>query len=639
MATDARAPRRVLAAVARGALGDRYQPEVAERMARVIEGLWSQSERDSFIRILKLLDTKPGALVLTGRAVPVSWLSASEAEALLQRWKGSRIEATRDLVATLITFSMTQSYGYRSPMWDRIGYPGPPAVDTAKPAKIRPLRIEADEEMTCDVVIVGSGAGGGCVAGELAQRGLDVIVVEKGDYRTEDSFHQESAQSFHDMYLYRGQFATADHGIRLLAGSTLGGGTVVNWSTSWKTPRPVLEEWRRVSGIDAFTSGEIEESLDAVAARLNVSTDASAAGKRDELLEEGLKRLGWHVDAMPRAVRGCAQDERCGFCPYGCRIGAKQSTTRTYLEDAAARGARMIVGADVRRVTIEDGRAKGIEAVCGGHRLTIRARAVVIACGSVETPALLLRSKLKGRVGHNLSLHPGNAIGAVFDDDVRMWEGTMQARYTNELGAAWSGGYGATLETGPLHPYEWSAATPWTSAADHARRMDDYVKTSLVAVLSRDTARGRVKIDKHGVPIVEYKVSREDEERIADGVIAAGAAMEAAGAREIYTTHRSGAIAYRPNGPGAHEVWADEVRKAGFVNGKVIFASMHQMGSCAMGQDPATSVVGAENESHEVRGLFVADASTFPTPSGVNPMLSVYGIAHRAAQKIATRLS
>jgi choline dehydrogenase-like flavoprotein len=215
----------------------------------------------------------------------------------------------------------------------------------------------------------------------------------------------------------------------------------------------------------------------------------------------------------------------------------------------------------------------------------------------------------------------------------------MQSRYTNELGAAWSGGYGATLETGPLHPYEWSVATPWVSAADHARRMDEYVKTSHVAVLSRDTARGRIKIDKHGAPIVEYKVSKDDEKRIADGVIAAGAAMEAAGAREVFTTHRSGAIGYRPNGPGAHQAWAGEVRDAGFVTGKVIFASMHQMGSCAMGTDPSRAVVGAENESHEVRSLFVTDASTFPTPSGVNPMLSVYGIAHRAAQKIATRLS
>ena len=639
MSTDARAPRRVLAALARGALGDRYQPEVAERMAWAIEGLWSHKDRSTLIRILRALDTRSGALALTGRPVPVSWLSATEAEAVLQRWKGSRLAATRDLASTFVTFSMTHLYGYRSPVWDLIGYPGPPDVDAVAPAKVAPIAIEADEEMKCDVVVVGSGAGGGCVAGELAQRGFDVIVVEKGGYETEATFDQVSAAAFHDMYLYRGQFATADHGIRLLAGSTLGGGTVVNWSTSWKTPRPVLEEWRRVSGIDAFTSGEIEESLDAVSARLNVTTEASAAGKRDELLEDGLKRLGWHVDLMPRAVRGCAQDERCGFCPYGCRIGAKQSTTRTYLEDAAARGARLIVGADVREVTIQDGRAKGIEATCGRHRLSIKARAVVVACGSVETPALLLRSGLKGRVGYNLSLHPGTALGAVFDDDVRMWEGTMQSRYTNELGAAWSGGYGATLETGPLHPYEWSVATPWVSAADHARRMNEYVKTSHVAVLSRDTARGRIKIDKYGVPIVEYKVSTDDEKRIADGVIAAGAAMEAAGAREVFTTHRAGAISYRPNGPGAHEGWADEVRSAGFVTGKVIFASMHQMGSCAMGTDPALSVVGAENESHDVRSLFVTDASTFPTPSGVNPMLSVYGIAHRAAQKIATRLS
>ena len=630
---------RVLTSLARGALGDRYDPDVPGRMVEAIEGLWSESDRRALVRTLSALDSKAGSLLLTGRAVPVSWLTPAGSERVLQRWKTSRLEAQRDLAASIVTLASSSLYGYPGRQWARLRYPGPLGAPPAEPRRLEPLRVESDERLTCDVVVVGSGAGGGCVASELSARGLAVVVVEKGGYHNEADFHQVSARSFQDMYLHRGLLTTADHGIRLLAGSTLGGGTVVNWSTSWKTPRPVLEEWARVSGIDAFVSGEIESSLDAVAERLNVSTDASAAGKRDELLEEGLKRLGWHVDLMPRAVKGCTQDEACGYCGYGCRLGAKQSSMRTYLEDAASNGSRLVVGADVRRVVVEDGRARGIEARCGSHRLSIRSRAVVVACGSIETPALLLRSGMAGRVGHNLSLHPGTAVGAIFDDDVRMWEGTMQARYTNELGGPWSGGYGATLETGPLHPYEWSAVVPWTSASEHASLMEQYVKTSHVAVLSRDHTRGRVRLDKWGAPRIEYAVGGSDADRIADGVIAAGAVMEAAGARAIYTSHRAAPVSYTPNGTGAHDRWADEVRAAGFGTGKLVYASMHQMGSCAMGTDPKRSAIGPENESHEVRNLFVTDASTFPTPSGVNPMLSVYGIAHRAAQKIAARLS
>jgi len=339
---------------------------------------------------------------------------------------------------------------------------------------------------------------------------------------------------------------------------------------------------------------------------------------------------------MPRAVGGCSQDEACGYCGFGCRIGAKHSSLRTFLEDAAARGARLVVGADVRRVIVTDGRATGVVAAAGGHRLTVRARAVVAAAGAIETPALLLRSGLGGNVGRNLHLHPGTAPLAIFDDDVRAWEGTLQSRYSTEW-RGWDGGYGPIFETIPLHPGMAAAYIPWASADEHFQRMGEFRKASFCAVLTRDRSCGRVRINRDGSPRIVYNVGRDDEARIASGVILAARVLEAAGANIIYSPHRS-PFSYSPGITGAHERWADDTRRAGYRGGRVAFGSWHQMGSCRMGASPATSAIDADNETHEVAGLFVADSSAFPTASGVNPMLTIYAIAHRAAGRIAARL-
>jgi choline dehydrogenase-like flavoprotein len=598
----------------------------------------SAGDRNRMLATLRALDTRAGAMALSGRPVPGSWLSPAEAERLIQRWSTSRLADLRYLAGELIALSMAALYGHPGPEWERIGYPGPPGPPPNTPKTIDPVQVERDEELVCDVVIVGSGAGGGCAAGVLAEAGLDVVVLEKGDYHNESDFTQIEGEGFRDLYLYGGTLTTSDGGIRLFAGSTLGGGTVVNWATSWKTPEPVLREWAQVSGVDAFASGELEESLDVVSQRLHVNLDSSASGPRDELMENGLKRLGWHVDSMPRNVKGCSQDEACGFCTYGCRIGAKQTSLLTYLQEAADRGARMVTGADVRKVSIDDGRATGVEAVVGTHKVTVKARAVVAAGGSIETPALLLRSGLAGQVGHNLRLHPATAVAGIFDETIGMWGGVGQARYSNELDGPWNGGYGPTLETGPAHAGAWATVLPWSDASTHRRIMADYSRTSMVGFPSRDLGSGRVKIDKKGTPVVDYKVSVEDEKRIAGGVIAAGKVLEAAGARRIFTLHRQ-AIDYEPNGPAAHEAWARETRERGYRNGQLRMFSMHQMGSCRMGVDPGASAIDADNESHDVKDLYVMDASTFPTPSGVNPMISIYGIAHRAATKLAQRLA
>ncbi len=625
----------VLAALARGALGEGYVDEVPARMRARLDD-FPPPDRKKLLGALRSLDTKRGAVALTGRRTPVSKVSAERAERLLQSWLGSRIAAKRQLGKAILALSTQALYGYAGAEWTRIGYPGP--LNTAAavaPPTIDLVEISEPEELRCDVVVVGSGAGGGCVAAGLAAAGLDVVVLEKGGMRTEDSFDHLETPAVSDMYLYGSALTTTDLGVLIVAGSTLGGGTTVNYTTSFHTPEFVLQEWSRQTGIAAFADGEFAASLDEAAARVNVNTDSATPGRRDELLEEGLQKLGWDVDVLPRAVQGCTQDDQCGYCGFGCRVGGKQSTYRTYLQDASAAGTRILVDADVRKVFVRDGKAHGVGAYVNGHQVHVRARAVVAAGGSIETPALLLRSGLGGQVGRHLHLHPGFATFAVFDEDVRMWTGTLQSRYSRQLRDR-DGGYGPIFETVPIHPGLGSGAMPWVSAGQHRELMGRYARIGFCAVLPRDKSEGRITVNRDGTPRVRYRLTKDDEGRIVEGLVAAGRVMEAAGAREIFTLHAP-PLSYRPR-PGAHEQWAADLKAKGIRN-RVTGVSFHQMGSCRMGVDPATSAIGPENETHEVRNLFVTDASAFPTASGVNPMLTIYGIANRAAKKIAARLA
>jgi choline dehydrogenase-like flavoprotein len=358
----------------------------------------------------------------------------------------------------------------------------------------------------------------------------------------------------------------------------------------------------------------------------------------------GLDALGWHHAPLPRDVRGCPQDEQCGYCGFGCRRGAKQSTLITYLQDAYDRGARLIVDTVVKRVILESGRAVGVEAVVRypqgprPFKLTVRARAVVVAGGSVHSPALLLRSGLElPALGRHLALHPGGAVFGLMPDAVRPWTGTVQAHYSDQF-ADLDAGYGFKFETIPVHPSLFALAVPWESRQQHADAMAELDHTSLVAVLVRDREGGRVTVDGDGQPIISYRLSPYDARHLRQGLAAAARVLEAAGARAIWAPHAR-TIGYRPNGSAApRDAWLATLDRAGFGPNQAQLATFHQMASCRMGANARTSVVNPEHQVWGVPGLHVADASTFPTSSGVNPMLTIMAMAHRAAGVIASTL-
>jgi choline dehydrogenase-like flavoprotein len=550
-----------------------------------------------------------------------SRLSQSRREAVLRGWRDSPVPLMRTGFQALRKAAL--AFAYMLPgRWEEIGYPGPlgPHADAPGP-RLEPIEPDGALELECDVCVVGSGAGGGVAAAVLAAAGLDVIVLEAGGYWSERDFDGAERTGLRRLYRGGGSSATDDQGVGLIAGTCLGGGTVVNYSTSFRTPDEVLAEWEGLG----FPSAELGPSLDAVCDRLGVNTDHNLPSRRDEVMRRGLESLGWHVDAMPRDVLGCEQGVVCGYCGYGCPLGAKQSTLRTWLEDAAAAGARIVVGTKARRVLLDSGRVVGVDA----GTVHVRTCTVVVAGGAIETPALLLRSGLHNpNIGRNLRLHPATAVFGIFDEEIRPWEGTMQALYSDQHRDL-DDGYGIKYETVPAHPALLTAALPWDGAAQHARLMASLPHLSGIAVIPRDRGSGRVRIGRDGEPIATYRLASDDERRLATGIDGAGRIMAAAGAREVFTANAR----LQPFTDGFP---AGAFR---FGPGRGALYSFHIMGSARMGGSPATSAANAAGETWEAPDIVVADGSAFPSASGVNPMITIEAIAHLNARRLAAKLS
>ncbi|WP_327000269.1 GMC family oxidoreductase N-terminal domain-containing protein [Dactylosporangium sp. NBC_01737] len=600
------------------------------------------AEVRQFLQLLDVWDSPVVRLLLGGGARRFSGQPQQRREQMLLALAESGVTRKRALFQALkgaatLAYYMTPGPTGHSPLWDAIGYPGPlgTRAGAAEPP-LRPIRPSGDTTLDCDVVIVGSGAGGGTAAAVLAAAGLDVVVVEKGEYHDDKDFDGGELSGLSRLYA-PGPAVSAEGQLSLLQGQCVGGGTVVNYSTSFRTPPRVRDEWA-AHGVAQFATDEYERSLDAVWSRLGVNLDHGRISSRDALMQRGLEKLGWHVDEMPRNVVGCDTGVECGRCGLGCRIGAKQSVAKTWLVDAQHAGARLLVGVDVRTVTVAAGRATGVAGVAaGGHPVTIRARAVVAAAGSVQTPALLRRSGLTNpNIGRHLRLHPATGVWGVFAEEVRPWEGGMQTRYSTEHADLDGRGYGVIYETAATNPAIAVSFMSWTGARAHLDRMRSLPHLSGVGVITRDRDGGQVKVGGDGEPVVHYRLSPYDAAHMRAGIAGAAHIVEAAGADEIFSGHQRG-MAWR-RGKGSVEDFIDYANGLGTAPGQIAMAALHIMGSARMGGSSATSAADPDGATWEVPNLVIADASTFPTSSGVNPMISIEAIAHMNAQRLAAAL-
>ncbi len=601
-------------------------------------------DKAQFLNLLDMWDSKLHAFVLAGEWKAFSSLDAETREEMLRSWAESGMRKRRAAFQALrkaigFLYVMLPQDGGKSAVWDRLKYPGPIGVQSPRGEKsLKVIAPEKDSALTCDVCVIGSGAGGGVAAALLAGAGKDVVVLEAGNYYDDADFDGAELAGFQRLYTEGGFAATRDHSVSFLAGECLGGGTVVNYCTSFRTPDDVRQEWAE-AGARWIAGPEYAKSMDVVCERLHVNREQNRVSAREQMLERGLKALGWHVDTMPRNVVNCDQGKICGYCGYGCSIGAKQSSTKTWLADAQEKGARIVVGTRAERVRIEAGAATGVEAVArNGHRVSVKCKAVVVACGAIHTAALLLRSGLENEhIGRHLHLHPVSNVCGVFDEEIRPWEGTMQAIYSDEL-RKMTGNYGVKFETTALQPVIAMAPLPWRNPAQFRSLMEKFVNTSAVGVLLRDRHGGRVEIDSEGNPVSSYSLSDFDRAHLRRGFLGAAKILEAAGAKLIYSPHAK-LCSYEPGSRGSIETFEQEMDRAGWGNGQVSLFSFHIMGTARLGDSPITSATNPDGETWETKNLFVMDGSSFPSASGVNPMISIEAIAHRNALALAAKLT
>ena len=573
-------------------------------------------------------------------------LSQLSREQVLANVTMANVDAAQG-VAALTGMTLFLYYGApdpqtgQNPNWKTFGYPGPAIPPAPSDKTLTPLVPDGDElELEADVVVVGSGAGGGVVAGTLAQQGLKVVVLEAAGYFDESDFKQLELVAYQEMYWRGGPQPTADGNFSLQAGTTLGGGTTINWTNCLRTYPWVREQWAREHGLEGVDGPDYDGHLDAVLERIGANDQCSDLNGPHRKLKDGCEALGWDFRLIVRNVDlGKYSPEAAGYMGFGDPSGAKNSTTKTFLRDAADNEADILVRTRAQRILVENGRAAGVEAQYAdpesGHtaRVVVRAPQVVVACGALETPALLLRSQIGGpAVGDYLRLHPALAMFGSYGEDMQAWWGAAQAGLSHEFENL-ADGYGFLIEGAQYTTGITGSATPWLGGEQHKELMARFKYGAVFIMLLRDHGHGRVVIDATGEPAPFYSIEDPlDLKNVRIAIDKLTRLHEAAGAQEIMS------LASRPpqwrRGDNLERFIERAQRVPQRAGGQKLF-SAHQLGTARMGTDPGTSVANPHGELHDVKGVWIGDGSAFPTSSGTNPMVTIMALARRTAFAIA----
>ncbi|MCO4763366.1 MAG: GMC family oxidoreductase [Myxococcales bacterium] len=504
--------------------------------------------------------------------------------------------------------------------------------------------VSASQQLTCDVCIVGSGAGGSVLAAGLAAKGLDVVMLEAGGYHTKADFDLQEGRAYPMLYQDRGTRGTADQSISVLQGRSVGGSTTVNWTTCFRTPDRILQHWAKAHGVEGVTTATMAPHFAAVEKRLNITKWPLAnINANNRKLYEGAKKLGWEAENTSRNVKGCANS---GYCGVGCPVDGKQAMAITYIADAIKSGMRLYSDCQVTKLArtgqqISEVQAEVLDRATGrakGPKLTVKAKVVVASGGAINTPALLLKSGLNGGglVGKRTFIHPVVTLLAEYKDKINGFYGAPQSISSHQFAEAEAGKVGFFLETAPVQPMLMAQA-----AVAHGPQLMNTLANlpHIGAVLALaidgllpDEQGGTVTLRSDGRMKFDYAFTPQVIDALRQAHLAIAKMHLAAGALRVTSLHtdplriqdESGlkALAARPYGPLKHPIF-----------------TAHQMGGCPMGGDPKRSVVDSQHRFRGVDNLFVVDGSVLPTSLGVNPSQTIYGLAHRAREFVAAAVS
>jgi choline dehydrogenase-like flavoprotein len=490
------------------------------------------------------------------------------------------------------------------------------------------------------VVVVGSGAGGAVVASLLQSAGYEVVILEEGGHHTKSEFKMREDIAFPMLYQEAGMRATKDLGIAILQGRAVGGTTVVNWTTSFRTPPHVLEHWKKEHAVGGFEKKDLDPHWDAVEERLNIKQiGIDETNRNNRLLYDGCKALGLDVATTFRNTRNCFKS---GYCGMGCPVDAKQSMLVTYIPDAVAKGATVVSGCRVDRLKVSADRVTHVEcAVLGpdghaptGRELTIEADRVILSAGAIGTPAILIRSGLGGgMVGKRTFLHPVIGTSAKFGGDpVNPFWGAPQSVASHAL-ADRGDKVGLFLEAAPLHPMLAALATSGFGESHRSKIVELPNLTAHIALaidgFHPSETGGTVEVRPSGAPILDYSIPPRIWEAFREGLKTLVKIDLAAGAEWVVTSHEPSLVFKK-------EADLAQLDTAMMEPNRIAVFSAHVMGGAKMGDDSDRAVVRSTDlRHHRLQNLHVVDGSVLPTSLGVNPQETIYGIAHLIGTRLA----
>ena len=576
-------------------------------------------------------------------------------------------------------------------------------------------------DLTYDVVIIGSGCGGGVAAATLANAGYSVLVLEKGPYVSPFDMSNIESEMFGQLYEQSSLLTTEDGNVMILAGSGFGGGSAINWGCCIETPDEVRREWADAHGLEHFrpvgggVQTEFDASMVSIKERIGViespswdGVNGDTMGKKNtptmiqhngmnKVLVSGCEQMGYDYKVTGQNYRETAADV-AGFTCFGDRYGNKQSGLVTYLADACEAGTKILPNCFVTKVLKEKDKkcgrfkATGVMASVEGRTIRVNAnKCVICSAGSLNTPCLLLKSGFKNRhIGRHLHLHPVTcAVGIIpqkgdekinnggvtgdagegvmsmisrslspsrkdaanvptrpshLDGSVLGWLGAPMTAVCNQFTQGpENDGYGARLECPSSHTGLMGAGLSWTTPSLFKETLAIARNSAVVIVLQRDHTEGTVRPDKNGRPKISYVLEDRDKRSMLQSLCGAMSVLAKAGAVYLRSCHDD------DEGINLEHVKAEDkeavVQK---YNDSITYRSMpkytmsvfsaHQMGTCRLGSSPSTSAADEDGELWDCDDLYIADASTLPTASGANPMLTTLAVAHMIANRIALRL-
>jgi choline dehydrogenase-like flavoprotein len=611
------------AALPAGRVFPAASPEVAARTARFLSEL-PPAMGKSYRALMAAIDAT--ALLLHRRSFV--HCSNEQRVAVLESWRRGNVARRWSLRLLLTPLKLAH---FSNPEFFRaVGcvyqFDAPARVEQPRHLVERShdaAALDEDAELDCDVAVIGTGAGGAVVARELAEQGVAVVMLEEGAYFDRRHFTGRPIPMQKLMYRNMGAtFSIGNVAIPIPVGRTVGGTTTINSGTCYRVPPRVLAKWR-AAGLTEFTDDLLAPYYERVEQVLGVArADARYLGGVARVIARGCDRLGYRHAPLRRNAPEC---DGKGVCCFGCPTDAKRSTNVSYVPLALRAGAELFHGAKVTRILVEGGRAAGVEArTPGGRRLRVRARAVVVACGALMTPVLLLDNGLcggSGALGRNLTIHPALVQFGLFDEDISGANAIPQGYAIEQFHDE-----GILFEGGQTPLDLCAASLPFLgpTLVDIAERFDH---VAMFGFLIEDTSRGRVRAVR-GQPLISYNLNAADVARLKRGAEILARVFLAAGARAVL--------------PMIHGF--DELRNerdlARFRRARLRArdfepTAYHPLGTARMGVDPTRSVVGRDFQAHDVPGLYIADGSVMPSSLAVNPQLTIMALATRAAEHIA----